>query len=96
MSKRDVTDEMSTDGGEVSELSSAKSFQMTPFLALVVSLIYMLSADGEIDDHESSQLQAVVGDHADLLEIAVDYAQYTDISEFLLVAAKTMSLSFSV
>ena len=93
MSKRDVTDEMSTDGGEVSELSSAKSFQMTPFLALVVSLIYMLSADGEIDDHESSQLQAVVGDHADLLEIAVDYAQNTDVSEFLLEAKDVLNIA---
>ena len=74
---------MITDGEEVSDSSTPKNFQMTPFLALVVSLIYMLSADGEIDDHESSQLQAVVGDHADLLEIAVEYAQNTDVSEFL-------------
>ena len=68
----------------MSDLSTARNFQMTPFLALVVSLIYMLSADGEIDDHESSQLQAVVGDHAELLEIAMVYAQNTDVSEFLL------------
>ena len=84
MTKLKETEDVSTEVSSVSDFSTAKNFQMTPFLALVVSLIYMLSADGEIDDHESSQLQAVVGDHAELLEIAFEYAQNTDVSEFLL------------
>jgi uncharacterized tellurite resistance protein B-like protein len=84
MTKLKETEDMSTEASEVSDLSTARNFQMTPFLALVVSLIYMLSADGEIDDRESSQLQAVVGDHAELLEIAIAYAQNTDLSDFLL------------
>ncbi|NCW93044.1 MAG: TerB family tellurite resistance protein, partial [Actinobacteria bacterium] len=58
-------------------------FQITPFMALAVSLIYMLTADGEIDDHESSQLQAVVGGHNELLDISIAYAEENSVEQFL-------------
>jgi uncharacterized tellurite resistance protein B-like protein len=58
-------------------------FQITPFMALAVSLIYMLTADGEIDDHESSQLQAVVGNHNELLDISFIYAEENSVEQFL-------------
>ena len=77
---------------ELPDENNVKRFQMMPFLALVVSLIYMLTADGEIDDHESSQLQAVVGDNAKLLEIAMDYAQDTRIEDFLIETKEILNL----
>ena len=58
-------------------------FQITPFMALAVALIYMLTADGEIDEHESSQLQAVVGNHHELLDIAFTYAEENSVEQFL-------------
>ena len=46
-----------------------EDFHITPFMALAVALIYMLTADGEIDEHESSQLQAVVGSRASCIRL---------------------------
>ena len=83
---------MSEDNSDQGEENSSNNFQLTPFLALVVSLIYMLTADGEIDDHESSQLQAVVGDHAELLEIAIEYAEDTRIEDFLIESKEILNL----
>ena len=83
---------LSEDNSDQGEENSSNNFQLTPFLALVVSLIYMLTADGEIDDHESSQLQAVVGDHAELLEIAIEYAEDTRIEDFLIESKEILNL----
>ena len=60
-----------------------EDFHITPFMALAVALIYMLTADGEIDEHESSQLQAVVGSHNELLDIAFVYAEENSVEQFL-------------
>lgn len=57
--------------------------EITPFMALAVALIYMLTADGAIDDHESSQLQAVVGGHNELLDISIAYAEENSVEQFL-------------
>jgi hypothetical protein len=66
-------------------------FQITPFMALAVSLIYMLTADGEIDDHESSQLQAVVGNHNELLDISFIYAEENSVEEFIKAIANRVT-----
>jgi len=92
MGKSIESTHLSEDNSDQGEENSSNNFQLTPFLALVVSLIYMLTADGEIDDHESSQLQAVVGDHAELLEIAIEYAEDTRIEDFLIESKEILNL----
>jgi len=92
MGKSIESTHLSEDNSDQGEENSSNNFQLTPFLALVVSLIYMLTEDGEIDDHESSQLQAVVGDHAELLEIAIEYAQDTRIEDFLIESKEILNL----
>lgn len=82
----------SDDNSDQVEENRSRNFQITPFLALVVSLIYMLTADGEIDDHESSQLQAVVGDNAELLEVAIEYAEDTSVKDFLIESKEILNL----
>ena len=67
----------------VSVPGRGEDFQITPFMALAVALIYMLTADGAIDEHESSQLQAVVGSHKELLDIAFAYAEENSVEQFL-------------
>ena len=57
--------------------------QLTPFLSLAVALLYMLMADGEIDDHETSQLQAVIGGNQDVLELAFEYVETIELDQFL-------------
>ncbi len=45
--------------------------QLTPYLSIVVAILYMMAADGDISDRESSQLQSVVGADDDSLRRAV-------------------------
>ena len=64
---------------------------LTPFLSLAVALLYMLMADGEIDDHESSQLQAVIGGNQDVLELAFEYVETIELDQFLKDAPPILS-----
>ena len=57
--------------------------ELTPYLALLAAIIYMMIADGEISDSESSQLQSVVGDNEEALHRAILYVQSTPIDAFL-------------
>lgn len=57
--------------------------QLTPHLALVVSILYMMVADGEISDQETSQLQSVVGNDEAVLKRALHYVATTKIEQFL-------------
>jgi uncharacterized tellurite resistance protein B-like protein len=57
--------------------------QLTPMLSLAVALLYMMTADGEIEEHESSQLQAVVGGNEDALDLAMEYVETVPLSQFL-------------
>ena len=65
--------------------------ELTPFLSLAVALLYMLMADGEIDDHESSQLQAVIGGNQDVLELAFEYVETIALDQFLKDAPAILS-----
>ena len=65
--------------------------ELTPFLSLAVALLYMLMADGEIDDHESSQLQAVIGGNQDVLELAFEYVETIALDQFLKDAPAVLS-----
>ena len=51
----------------------------------------MLMADGEIDDHESSQLQAVIGGNQDVLELAYEYVETISVEQFLTDALPVLS-----
>jgi len=65
------------------EVEPDEPIELTPFLSLAVALLYMLMADGEIDDHESSQLQAVIGGNQDVLELAYEYVETISVEQFL-------------
>ena len=61
----------------------SETIQLTPMLSLVVAMLYMMTADGEIEAHESSQLQAVVGGNDEALELAMEYVENVPLSQFL-------------
>ncbi len=65
--------------------------QLTPLLCLTASLLYMIQSDGRIDDHESSQIQSVLGGQEDILALGLDYVAATPIEEFLSTAAPLLS-----
>lgn len=83
LSQVDSFDEVDAEPDEPIELS--------PFLSLAVALLYMLMADGEIDDHESSQLQAVIGGNKDVLELAFEYVETIALDQFLKDAPAILS-----
>lgn len=56
---------------------------LTPGLVLAVSLLYMMSSDGQIEDKEASQLQAVMGSNEALLNFALAYVQRVSVESFL-------------
>lgn len=64
---------------------------LTPLLCLAATLLYMIKVDGHIDDHESSQIQAVLGGNEEILELALEYVEVTPIEEFLAVAAPVLN-----
>ena len=57
--------------------------QLTPYLSVVVAILYMMAVDGDISDRESSQLQAVIGSDTAALRRGVAYASSHDIDQFL-------------
>jgi len=78
--------------------------QMTPHLAFVTSLIYMMSSDGKIDNEEVGQLLAVLGgeeqadgsigvgtQNRELLRKAQQIVRSTPIDQFLQQAAPLLS-----
>jgi uncharacterized tellurite resistance protein B-like protein len=73
------------------EVEPDDPIELTPFLSLAVALLYMLMADGEIDDHESSQLQAVIGGNQDVLELAYEYVETVSLDQFLNHALPVLS-----
>ncbi|WP_119157140.1 TerB family tellurite resistance protein [Caldimonas tepidiphila] len=78
--------------------------QMTPHLAFATSLLYMMSADGEIDNEEIGHLLSVLGgqdqgggvigvgaQNQKLLDSAVKYRRKHSLDEFLREAAPLLS-----
>ena len=79
------------DSFDSGEAEPDEPIELTPFLSLAVALLYMLMADGEIDDHESSQLQAVIGGNQDVLELAFEYVETISLDQFLKDAPAVLS-----
>jgi uncharacterized tellurite resistance protein B-like protein len=71
--------------------ANAPTATLTPLLCLAASLLYMVNADGQIDDHESSQIQATLGSNDDILALALEYVAVTPIDEFLSIAAPLLN-----
>lgn len=59
------------------------SIELSPPLVLAAALVYMMAANGEIDESERSQLQSVIGKNKQLLECAVDYVKAVPFDQFL-------------
>ena len=64
---------------------------LTPHLIFGIALIYMLSADGLIDDHEVEQLQSNISVFPGLYESASTYTKTNSIEQFLWDARSKLS-----
>ncbi len=65
--------------------------ELSPPLVLAAALVYMMAANGAIDESESSQLQSVIGKNKQLLNCAVDYVHAVPFDQFLRQAPQGMS-----
>ena len=72
-------------------LGSPDAIKLSPALVLAVALLYMMAADGQIEEAESSQLQSVVGNNDALLSSALAYVQAVPIEAFLEKAPEVLS-----
>lgn len=79
------------DQGELAPKISFEHLELTPPLVLAASLLYMMAADGDIDEAESSQLQSVLGDNKELLSCAISYVQSVPLDQFLKEAPEGLS-----
>ena len=79
------------DQGELAPKISFEHLELTPPLVLAASLLYMMAADGDIDEAESSQLQSVLGDNKELLSCAISYVQSVPLEQFLKEAPEGLS-----
>ena len=65
--------------------------ELSPPLILTAAILYMMSADGEVEESETSRLQSVLGGHPELLACALSYTQSVPIDTFLAEAAAALS-----
>jgi uncharacterized tellurite resistance protein B-like protein len=76
------------------DMFKGKEIVMTPYLALCSSLLYMMSADGEVASEEIGQLIGVLGDSQEsrqALEDASKYCQKTPVEQFLQEVPSTLT-----
>jgi uncharacterized tellurite resistance protein B-like protein len=64
---------------------------ITPHLAMAVSLIYMMSADGDIAQEEIGQMQVVIGEFENLQSFAMQYVRNVKMNQFCSEAASALN-----
>ena len=69
--------------GEFKLTTSDNLSDLTPHLAMAVSIVYMMSADGSIGQEEIGQLEAMVGEFEGLQEFALQFVRKIKRGDFL-------------
>ena len=73
---------LSEDQGFVTP-GSGGVIHLTPYLSLIVAILYMMAADDEISDQECNHLLSVFGGDQQLLQRALKYVESRSVDEFL-------------
>jgi uncharacterized tellurite resistance protein B-like protein len=69
--------------GEFELITSDKLSDITPHLAMAVSIVYMMSADGTIGQEEIGQLETMIGEFEGLQQYALQFVRKVKRSDFL-------------
>jgi len=64
---------------------------LTPRLSLAVGLLFMMAADGQVEEEEVGQLRSVVGGDQELIQTAVKYLRSVKYEQFLIDAASLLN-----
>ena len=59
---------------------------LSPYLLLIISLLYMVAADGVIREDEISLLQSITGADKSIINVALKYTQKIKLTDFLMTA----------
>jgi len=62
---------------------AAQKHQLTPHMILAASILFMMSADGEVSEEEIGQLSAVVNPYEGLQAAAMSYVEKVSLKEFI-------------
>ena len=62
---------------------AAQKHQLTPHMILAASILYMMSADGEVSEEEIGQLSAVINPYEGLQAVAMAYVDQYTLVEFI-------------
>jgi uncharacterized tellurite resistance protein B-like protein len=73
---------LSEDQGFVTP-GSGGVIHLTPYLSLIVAILYMMAADDEISDQECNHLLSVFGGDQQILQRALKYVESKSVDEFL-------------
>lgn len=65
--------------------------QLSAKISLPVALLFMMAADGHVDDEEIGQLKSVIGDDENLIKTAIRYLKAYSYEEFLKQAHALLS-----
>ena len=69
--------------GEFEPITSDKLSDVTPHLAMAVSIVYMMSADGTIGQEEIGQLETMIGEFEGLQQYALQFVRKVKRNDFL-------------
>lgn len=88
--KSKLLDTLQSEVGVVGD--EAEQIFLTPYLALACCLLYMMASDGELEEQESSHLQAVLGGDKAVLSYALRYVQSVPVDQFYATASELLSV----
>ena len=69
--------------GEFQPITSDKLSDLSPHLAMAVSIVYMMSADGSIGQEEIGQLESMIGEFEGLQQYALQFVRKIKRNDFL-------------
>ena len=72
-------------------LTASVKNTLTPHMVLAASILYMMSADGEVSEEEIGQLSAVINPYEGLQTAAMAYVEKVKLHEFIAAAQKSLN-----
>ena len=74
---------ISEDKENVVSVNGDGAVYLTPYLSLIVAILYMMSADDDISEQECNHLLSVFGEDNQVLQRALRYVEANSVEEFL-------------
>ena len=77
------------------DVFKSEPIKLNPYLSLAVGLLYMMAADGQIEDEEVGQLRTVFGKDDAVIQTALKYLRSNTLDQFLSESAACPAITES-